>query len=106
MLMDEPTTGLDVLGSSVIFDYVAMLRRQEKAVIVSTHRLDEAERLCDRFGLLHRGNLYGEGTMSQLLAGTNHTSLTDLFLHMLVDRPTLGRAGDVPIPDRGRHANL
>lgn len=83
MMMDEPTTGLDVLGSSVIFDYVAFLKEQKKAVIVCTHRLDEAERICDRFGLLYQGTLYREGTIDHLLEGSNHTNLTDLFLDML-----------------------
>ena len=45
MLLDEPTRGLDVLGSQVVVDYVRRLRDEGKAVIVSTHRLDEAERL-------------------------------------------------------------
>ena len=85
MLMDEPTTGLDVLGSSTIFEYVSYLRSQDKAVIVCTHRLDEAERLCDRFGLLHRGRLYREGTIDQLLADSERTNLTDLFLDMLTE---------------------
>ena len=83
MLMDEPTTGLDVLGSSVIFEYVSLLRRQENAVIVCTHRLDEAERICDRFGLLHKGNLYREGTIAELLDESDHSNLTDYFLDML-----------------------
>lgn len=83
MLLDEPTTGLDVLGSSVIFDYVAMLKERQKAVIVCTHRLDEAERICDRFGLLHRGKLYKEGSIDDLLNGSEQTNLTDLFLEML-----------------------
>ncbi len=83
MLLDEPTTGLDVLGSSVVFDYVDYLRQQNKAVIVCTHRLDEAERICDRFGLLHQGKLHREGTVSELLSTTEHANLTDLFLGML-----------------------
>lgn len=83
MLMDEPTTGLDVLGSSVIFDYVSFLREQKKAVIVCTHRLDEAERICSRFGLLHEGKLYREGTVDELLTDSQHTNLTDLFMEIL-----------------------
>ena len=83
MLLDEPTTGLDVLGSSVVFDYVSYLREQNKAVIVCTHRLDEAERICDRFGLLHQGKLHREGTVSELLSDSGHSNLTDLFLGML-----------------------
>ncbi len=83
MLMDEPTTGLDVIGSSTIFEYVAHLKSQNKAVIVCTHRLDEAQRLCDRFGLMHRGRLFREGTIEQLLGDSHHTSLTELFLDLL-----------------------
>ena len=80
MLLDEPTRGLDVWGSKVIFDYVRHLRDAGKAVIVCTHRLDEAERLCDRFGLLHQGRLLHEGTFSELQVRTGCDSLTDMFL--------------------------
>ncbi len=66
VLLDEPTRGLDVLGSQVVIDYVRRLRDEGQAVIVSTHRLDEAERLCDRFGLLHQGQLRLEGTLAEL----------------------------------------
>ncbi|MBA3315739.1 MAG: ATP-binding cassette domain-containing protein [Planctomycetaceae bacterium] len=83
MLLDEPTRGLDVVGSRVIFDYIDLLRREGKAVIVSTHRLDEAERLCDRFGLLHRGQLRHEGTLEELAAQTGHARLTEMFFSLL-----------------------
>jgi ABC-2 type transport system ATP-binding protein/sodium transport system ATP-binding protein len=80
MLLDEPTRGLDVWGSKVIFDYVRHLRDAGKAVIVSTHRLDEAERLCNRFGLLHYGKLLHEGTLPELQQRTGCQSLTEMFL--------------------------
>ncbi|WP_254513753.1 ABC transporter ATP-binding protein [Anatilimnocola floriformis] len=80
LLLDEPTRGLDVLGSKVIFDFIAAARGLGKAVIVSTHRLDEAERLCDRFGLLHKGKLMHEGTLAELRARTGCETLTDMFL--------------------------
>lgn len=83
ILLDEPTRGLDVLGSKVIFDYVAAARQTGKAVIVCTHRLDEAERMCDRFGLLHRGRIMHEGTLQELQQSTGLTSLTDMFLEGL-----------------------
>lgn len=79
VLLDEPTRGLDVLGSQVVIDYVRRLRDEGKAVIVSTHRLDEAERLCDRFGLLHQGQLRLEGTLSELRAETGCQTLVDMF---------------------------
>lgn len=79
MLLDEPTRGLDVLGSQVVVDYVRRLRDEGKAVIVSTHRLDEAERLCDRFGLLHQGRLRIEGTLPELREATGCQTLVDMF---------------------------
>jgi sodium transport system ATP-binding protein len=79
MLLDEPTRGLDVLGSQVVVDYVRGLRDEGKAVIVSTHRLDEAERLCDRFGLLHQGQLRLEGTLAELRVATGCATLVDMF---------------------------
>jgi ABC-2 type transport system ATP-binding protein/sodium transport system ATP-binding protein len=79
MLLDEPTRGLDVLGSQVVIDYVRRLRDEGKAVIVSTHRLDEAERLCDRFGLLHQGRLRLEGELAELREATGCQTLVDMF---------------------------
>lgn len=92
LLLDEPTRGLDVLGSKVIFDYVSAARDAGKAAIVSTHRLDEAERLCDRFGLLHRGRLMHEGTLTELRKATGLATLTEMFLHGL-SRRELTEAG-------------
>jgi ABC-2 type transport system ATP-binding protein/sodium transport system ATP-binding protein len=79
VLLDEPTRGLDVLGSQVVVDYVRRLRDEGRAVIVSTHRLDEAERLCDRFGLLHQGQLRLEGTLEELRTATGCPTLVDMF---------------------------
>jgi ABC-2 type transport system ATP-binding protein/sodium transport system ATP-binding protein len=86
MLLDEPTRGLDVLGSHEMFQYIGHLRSHGKAVIVTTHRLDEAERLCDRFGLLHRGRLAGEGTLEELRKATGCQSLAEIFLRRMAAR--------------------
>ena len=83
LLLDEPTRGLDVKGSKVIFDYISAAKEQGKCVIVSTHRLDEAEQFCDRFGLLHRGRLMHEGTLGELQAATGCATLTEMFLQSL-----------------------
>jgi sodium transport system ATP-binding protein len=56
-------------------------------VLLSTHRLDEAERLCDRFGLLNRGQLVHTGTLDQLRAATGQETLVDMFVALLADRP-------------------
>ncbi len=83
MLLDEPTRGLDVVGVQTIFEYIEHLREVGKAVIVCTHRLDEAERLCDRFGLLHRGKLRHTGTMDELRTSTGQDHLVDMFVELM-----------------------
>src|SRR5204863_8031097 len=80
MLLDEPTLGLDVLGSQVVTEYVAHLRDEGKAVILTTHHLDDAERLCSRFGLMHKGRLVSEGTLAELQDRTGCRGLMDMFL--------------------------
>ncbi|MFO0922914.1 MAG: ATP-binding cassette domain-containing protein [Pirellulales bacterium] len=83
MLLDEPTRGLDIVGSRTIFEFISHLRSMGKAVLISTHRLDEAERLCDRFGLLHRGQMLYEGTLQELRQATGQEHLTDMFLQLM-----------------------
>lgn len=80
MLLDEPTLGLDVLGSQVVFDYLELLKQRECAVILSTHRLEQAQRVCDRLGLMHQGQLRLYGTWAEIAAATGHASLVDVFL--------------------------
>ncbi|MGI9470119.1 MAG: ATP-binding cassette domain-containing protein [Rubripirellula sp.] len=83
MLLDEPTRGLDVVGVQTIFEYIEHLREEGKAVVVCTHRLDEAERLCDRFGLLHRGRLQHTGSMQQLQQETGREHLVEMFVDLM-----------------------
>ena len=83
MLFDEPTRGLDVIGTHVVFQYIAKLRSLGKAVVVSTHRLDEASHVCDRMGLMHQGQLRFEGTFVELQQKTGCENLFDMFLQLL-----------------------
>ena len=87
MLLDEPTRGLDVVGSQTVFRFIDLLKERGKSVLLSTHRLDEAERVCDRFGLLHRGNLQHEGTLAQLQQSTGKEHLVDMFIALLNQPP-------------------
>jgi ABC-2 type transport system ATP-binding protein/sodium transport system ATP-binding protein len=89
LLLDEPTLGLDVFGSQIVHEYLAHLHQLGKAVILTTHRLDEAERLCDRFGLLHEGRLVSEGTLAELRAATGCATLVEMFLRLANVGPLL-----------------
>jgi ABC-2 type transport system ATP-binding protein/sodium transport system ATP-binding protein len=83
ILMDEPTRGLDIVGSKRIFDFTAHLKEIGKAVIFCTHRLEEAQRLCNRFGLMFRGQLQLVGSLAELRQRTGRDSLTDMFLDLM-----------------------
>ena len=83
MLLDEPPRGLDVVGSQVIFAYIRHLREEGKAVIICTHRLEQAESVCDRFGMMLGGKLVSEGSLAELQARTNQTNLVEMFLQLL-----------------------
>jgi sodium transport system ATP-binding protein len=92
MLLDEPTLGLDVLASQVVTEYIDHLRAEGKAVILTTHHLDQAERLCTRFGLLHKGRLVIEGGLEELRSATGCGTLIEMFLKLSEVGPALQRA--------------
>jgi ABC-2 type transport system ATP-binding protein len=70
LLLDEPTTGLDPRSKLEVQAFIEEIRDLHDATIVlTTHDLDEAERLCSRIGLLNDGRLVAEGTANELKAG-------------------------------------
>ncbi len=81
LLLDEPTTGLDIRSKREVQSFVRDLRDEHDATIVlTTHDLDEAERLSDRIGILHDGRLVAEGTAEELRARHGATALEDVFM--------------------------
>jgi sodium transport system ATP-binding protein len=89
LILDEPTVGLDVLASRFLREFVRAERDRGKAVIFSTHYLAEAELLCDRIGLLHRGRLLAEGSPAELRARADGaTSLEEAFLRLVAGLAT------------------
>ncbi len=68
LFLDEPTVGLDPRIRYELLDLIAGLRhREELTVLLTTHYLDEAERLCDRIGIMHEGEIVAIGTPASLL---------------------------------------
>ncbi|MBT9557192.1 MAG: ABC transporter ATP-binding protein [Myxococcales bacterium] len=86
LVLDEPTAALDVLSAKFILDLLRVEASRGKAIIFSTHHMSEAELVCDRIGIIHRGQMRAEGTVSALLEATGEPSLTRAFLR-LVDDP-------------------
>lgn len=81
LLLDEPTTGLDIRSKREVQTFVRDLRLEHDAtILLSTHDLDEAERLADRIGILHDGRLVAEGTTEELCARYGASALEDVFM--------------------------
>lgn len=86
VIFDEPTNGLDIVTARSVTDYLKKLRDDGKLVIVSTHIMSEAEKLCDRIGIIIDGYKVAEGTLEQLLEQTNAADLEDAFFEFYKSR--------------------
>ncbi len=69
LMLDEPTVGVDPQSRNAILDSVDALGTEGLAVLYTTHYMEEAERLCDRVGIIDDGKLVAEGTRRDLIAG-------------------------------------
>ncbi|MDW8201896.1 MAG: ABC transporter ATP-binding protein, partial [Cyanobacteriota bacterium SKYGB_h_bin112] len=67
LILDEPTTGLDIEARYEIWDLIRTLKNQGITILLTTHLLDEAERLCQRIGILKQGCIIAEGTLTELV---------------------------------------
>jgi len=83
LIMDEPTLGLDVLSNRVILEFIKRERDGGKAIVLSTHYLDEAEDMCDKIGLLHDGKLVAEDDLESLRAQSGEDRLSSIFLKVI-----------------------
>ena len=82
VIFDEPTNGLDIVTARNVLDYLKKLRGEGKLVIVSTHIMAEAERLCDRIGIVIGGKKVAEGTVTELLEQMQMPTLEDAFFEL------------------------
>jgi len=83
IIFDEPTSGLDVLVARNVLEAVQTLRDQGKSIIFSTHIMREVEKLCDRIGIIHRGRILAEGTLSELAAQHQQADVEELFFDLI-----------------------
>jgi sodium transport system ATP-binding protein len=83
LIFDEPTVGLDVLNALEMQKVIAEFRAEGKAILFSTHIMSEAEKLCDRIAIIHRGRIHACDTLAGLRAGTGQHYLEDIFVHVV-----------------------
>jgi len=83
LIFDEATSGLDVLVARALLDTVAELRDHGKCIIFSTHIMREAEKLCDRLAIVHRGHILSMGTLEDLRELHMQRDLEELFFRLI-----------------------
>jgi sodium transport system ATP-binding protein len=81
LMFDEPTSNLDVLASKEVREFMVEAKGRGKTVIFSTHVMHDAERLCDRVTILHKGEVVANGSTAQV-RGTRR-DLEDAFLELV-----------------------
>lgn len=80
LILDEPTAGLDIIAAKAIIAFISRARGEGKTVLFSTHVMSEAERLCNRIGIIHQGRLQVQGTQQELRSQFNTDDLEKVFL--------------------------
>jgi lipooligosaccharide transport system ATP-binding protein len=79
LLLDEPTTGLDPQARHLMWERLQNLLQQGKAILLTTHFMDEAERLCDRLIVLDHGKKIAEGTPRKLIAEHLESDVVEVY---------------------------
>lgn len=82
-ILDEATTGLDIISSQIILDFMKQEKEKGKTVLYSTHYMEEAENICDRVIMVNKGEILKTGTPEEIRKETNTTNLRDAFFTMI-----------------------
>jgi len=75
LLLDEPTVGVDPQSRNAIFQHIETLRNEGRTVVYTTHYIEEAQRLCDRVGIIDQGKLLAMDTVEGLIKAHGGTSV-------------------------------
>lgn len=94
LFLDEPTTGLDPQARQNFWGLIEMVRRQGKAVVLTTHQMDEAQRLCDEVAIIDAGRIVAQGPPEQLIR--------EHFPSTIIRLPASAWPEDVPLPDASK----
>ncbi len=86
-IFDEATSGLDIIASKVILDFIKEEKENNKTIIYSTHYMEEAENICDHVVLIHKGEIVAEGTPNEIIKKTNTSNLRDAFFKIIKEVP-------------------
>ena len=82
-VFDEATTGLDIISSQIILDFMKEEKKKGKTILYSTHYMEEAENICDRVIMIHEGEVLLSGTPEEIKKNTKTTNLRDAFFALI-----------------------
>ncbi len=82
-ILDEATTGLDIISSQIILNFIKEERDKGKTILYSTHYMEEAENICNRVIMINKGKIIKTGTPDEIKKDTNTTNLRDAFFTMI-----------------------
>jgi ABC-2 type transport system ATP-binding protein len=104
VVLDEPTAGVDPVGSRDIRDLILKLKSRGITVLLSSHLLGQVQEICDRVGILANGTLVREGPLRELLRKTNQTQLIfqDASPQFLAELETHATRSGARIIERGQ----
>ncbi|MEA1937245.1 MAG: ATP-binding cassette domain-containing protein [Patescibacteria group bacterium] len=83
IIFDEPTAGLDVLASQTVLNFMRRAQKPGGCVIFSTHQMNDAEKLCDRVVIVHKGKVIANDTIDVLKNKTGARNLEDVFMRLM-----------------------
>lgn len=85
LLLDEPTAGLDVMSVRSIHGFVERFRKEGKTIMISTHNMTEAQKICDRVAIIDHARIVAIGTVKELQAKTSQKDLENIFVQLVTD---------------------
>ena len=89
LFLDEPTTGLDPLARRQLWDVITRFKSDGRTIILTTHYMEEAERLCDRIAVMDRGKIIARGTPRELIDSIPARNIVELSVQDQTIRPDL-----------------
>jgi ABC-2 type transport system ATP-binding protein len=95
LFLDEPTTGLDPQSRRQLWELIERFKAEGRTVLLTTHYMDEAQRLCDRVGVIDKGKLMTLGTPRELIQSLGGTEVVEIVCDGPVEQDSIGTLAGV-----------
>lgn len=90
MIFDEPTSGLDVIAAREVREFIRACKYADKSLILSTHIMSEAEKLCDQIAIIDGGKIVAVGTFAELQQRSGERELEEIFVRLVEEGEAYG----------------